>query len=241
VNGVSFAIEAGSVLAIIGPSGGGKSTLAKALAGIWRPSAGAVRLDGASLAHWDPLQLGGCIGYLPQEIDIFPGTIAENVARLGTPNDDAVVAAAKLAGVHEAILKLPHGYETELGDGNVVLSGGMRQRIALARAIYGDPRLVILDEPNSNLDAEGENALAGALRALKARETTIVVVTHKPQLLAHVDYVLVLNAGQIQLFGERDRVLAKINAPKLTQLRQPQAQQAATGIPSESQSSVAAA
>jgi len=218
---VNFALDAGASLAIIGPSGGGKSSLAKALAGIWTPALGAVRLDGAALSHWDSQQLGASIGYLPQDIEFFAGTIAENIARLGAPDDEAVIAAAKAAGVHEAILKQPNGYQSVLGDGEVVLSGGMRQRIALARALYGNPCLVILDEPNSNLDAEGEAALARAIAQLKARKTTVIAVTHKPQLLRELDRVLLINAGKVQYFGDRDEVLAKLNGPKLTELRRP--------------------
>jgi PrtD family type I secretion system ABC transporter len=216
---VSFAAPAGTAIAVIGPSGGGKSTLVKAIAGIWAPVGGAVRLDGAALSQWDAKQLGTAIGYLPQEVEFFTGTIAENIARLGTPDDAAVVKAAIAAGVHEAILKQPQGYETVLGDGEVVLSGGMRQRLGLARALYGNPCLVIMDEPNSNLDAEGEAALAEALKTMKAEKRTVVVVTHKPQLLAHVDNVLVLNAGKVQAYGKRDDVLAQMNGSKVAPMK----------------------
>lgn len=216
---VTFALDAGTSLAVIGPSGGGKSSLIKTMAGIWKPSLGAVRLDGAALSQWDVAQLGRAIGYLPQEVEFFAGTVATNIARLGHPDDQAVIAAAQSAGVHEAILKLPQGYQTTMGDGATVLSGGMRQRLALARALYGNPRLVIMDEPNSNLDAEGDAALADALRRLKAENRTVVVVTHKPQLVAHVDKVLVLAGGKVQLFGDRAEVLTKLNGPKIAALK----------------------
>lgn len=215
---VSFSLEPGSSLAIIGPSGGGKSSLAKALAGIWHPAIGAVRLDAAALSQWEPAQLGQHIGYLPQEIEFFAGTIAENIARLAVPDDAQVIAAARAAGVHETILKQPKGYQTELGDGEVVLSGGMRQRLALARALYANPCLVIMDEPNSNLDSEGEAALAKAIANMKVEGRTVVVVTHRPQLLAHIDRVLVLAAGRVQAFGSRDEVLGKRNGTKIAAL-----------------------
>lgn len=216
---VSFALEAGTALAIIGPSGGGKSTLAKALAGIWTPAFGAVRLDGAALSQWDATQLGRNIGYLPQDVEFFAGTIAENIARLSKPDDAAVIAAAQTAGVHEAILSRPQGYQTVLGEGEVMLSGGMRQRLALARALYGSPCLLILDEPNSNLDAEGESALARALVSIKAEKRTVVVVTHKPQLLAQVDRVLIMSRGKVQAFGPRDDVMSKATGPNVAALR----------------------
>lgn len=230
VSDVSFALKAGSALAIIGPSGGGKSTLVKALAGIWAPSLGSVRLDGAALAHWDRSQLGRNIGYLPQEVEFFAGTIAENIARLDSPDSDALISAAKSAGVHEAILQQPQGYQTVLGDGEVVLSGGMRQRIGLARALYGSPCLLIMDEPNSNLDAEGEEALVQAMRQMKAERRTVVVVTHRPQLLAHVDLVLVLVSGRAQSFGPRDEVLSRMGS-KVARLKVQPVSGAPSAIP----------
>lgn len=216
---VTFAIPAGSLLAIIGPSGSGKSTLAKVLAGICRPTLGTVRLDGAALSQWDPAQLGPHIGYLPQDIEFFAGTIAENIARLAEPDDAYVIAAAQAAGVHEAILRQPQAYQTVLGDGDTVLSGGMRQRLALARALYGNPRILIMDEPNSNLDQEGELALAQALEAMKTAGRTVVLITHKPQVLAHVDRILVLAAGHVQAFGGRDEVLAKLSSSRVAPIR----------------------
>ena len=215
---MSFALEAGESLAVIGPSGSGKSSLARALAGIWKPVKGAVRLDSAALSQWRSDRLGPYIGFLPQEIEFLPGTVAENIARLGVPDDGAVIAAAEAAMVHETILRLPKGYETQMGEGGVVLSGGQRQRLALARALYGNPRLLILDEPNANLDAEGEAALTQALARMKMMKQTVVVVTHKPQLLRHVDCVLVLANGTAKAFGERDEVLAKIAGPKIKTL-----------------------
>jgi PrtD family type I secretion system ABC transporter len=219
VKDTTFAIQAGTAVGVIGPSGGGKSSLIKALAGIWTPALGVVRLDGAALGHWDAAQLGRSIGYLPQDVSFFPGTIAENIARLGTPDDAAVIAAAVAAGVHSAILKQPNGYQTVLGDGEVVLSGGMRQRLALARAMYGNPRVVIMDEPNSNLDTEGEAALVAAMKQMKSDGRTVVVVTHKPQLLAHVDTVLVMSAGRVQTVGNRDEVMNPPKSNKVTELR----------------------
>lgn len=216
---VSFSLEPGTSLAIIGPSGSGKSSLAKALAGIWTPSIGAVRLDAAALSQWDPAQLGQHIGYLPQEIEFFAGTIAENIARLSVPEDALVIAAARAAGVHEAILKQPKGYQTVLGDGDIVLSGGMRQRLALARALYANPCLIIMDEPNSNLDSEGEAALARAIADLKSDGRSVVVVTHRPQILAHMDRVLVLSAGKVQAFGAPQEVLGKRNGTKIAALQ----------------------
>lgn len=212
---VSFTVKAGTAVAVIGSSGGGKSSLIKALAGIWQPALGAVRIDGAAVGHWDAAQLGRTIGYLPQDVAFFPGTIAQNISRLGKTDDTAIVAAAKLAGVHEAILKLPSGYETRVGDGEIALSGGMRQRVALARAIYGNPRIVIMDEPNSNLDAEGEAALAESMKSLKAGGCTVIVVTHKPQLLAHADNVLIISAGRVQAYGKRDDVLQPAASKKI--------------------------
>jgi ABC-type protease/lipase transport system fused ATPase/permease subunit len=218
VKNVNFAIEAGTILAVIGPSGGGKSSLIRALAGVWAPAKGAVRLDAAELSQWDPDEIGKLIGYLPQEVEFLPATVAENIARLGTPDDEEVVRAAKVAGVHETILKLPKGYETPIGDGGVVLSGGQRQRLALARALYGRPCLVILDEPNSNLDGEGEAALARALQTMKANGQTVVIVTHKPQAMRYVDKVMVLVNGMKTEFGDRDEIMCKVAGAKVTNM-----------------------
>ena len=218
IRNATFSLEHGSILAVIGPSGSGKSSLARALAGVWQPTKGAVRIDGAALTQWDPDALGAFVGYLPQEIDFFPGTITENIGRLGAVDDKAVIAAAQVAGVHQIILKMPKGYDTLIGEGGIVLSGGQRQRIALARALYGGPRLIILDEPNSNLDIEGEAALDRALQLMKAAKCTVVVVTHKPQILRHADRVLALSDGAITHFGGRDEVMTKIAGPKIAHL-----------------------
>ena len=204
---VSLALEPGEALAIIGPSAAGKSTLARILTGIWPPVTGSVRLDGADLAYWPRQDVGPWIGYVPQDVELFDGSVADNIARLGQVDSQAVVAAATRANAHEMILALPQGYDTQVGDGGARLSPGQRQRIALARALFGDPRLVILDEPNSNLDNEGEIALAQAMSSLRKEGVTSVVVTHRPSLIAHVDKVLVLNAGRVQQFGPAREVM----------------------------------
>ncbi len=210
LHGVSFRLEAGEVLGVIGASGSGKTLLMRQLVGALTPLSGDVRLDGADLRQWDKQQLGPHIGYLPQDIQLFAGTLTENIARFAQVDAEKVVAAAALAGVHQLILHLPKGYETELGEGGSGLSGGQRQRVALARALYGSPALVVLDEPNANLDREGEEALQRAIEALKARGTTIVLVTHKPAILATTDKLLVLAAGQVQHFGPSDAILKKL-------------------------------
>ncbi len=213
LKGVSFDVAAGECVAVIGPSAAGKSTLLRALLGLWRPQSGCVRLDGADVADWPREALAPHVGYLPQDVELLAGTVAENIARMGPmpQSSQAVVAAATLAGAHEMILKLPGGYDTLIGDAGTVLSGGQRQRIGLARALFGWPKLVVLDEPNSNLDTDGEAALVAAIRALKAMGSTVVFVTHKPSLLADADRVLVLHAGGVAAFGARDEVLAKVS------------------------------
>ena len=178
------------------------------LTGIWQPQHGAVRLDNATLAQWEADQLGRNIGYLPQDVELFSGTVKENISRFAQDaEDDEVVAAARRAGVHDMILELPDGYETQIGDGGSKLSGGQRQRIALARALYGDPVLVVLDEPNSNLDADGEAALTQAIMDMKARERTVVVVAHRPSAISAMDKVLVLENGVQKAFGDKDDVI----------------------------------
>ncbi len=203
---INFSLPPGESLGLIGPSGAGKSTLCRLLLGVWPPTAGHVRLDGADIGSWDPEKLGPHIGYLPQDVELFTMTVAENIARLGPVDSDKVIAAAKMAGVHELVLRMPAGYDTRIGEGNVVLSGGQRQRIGLARALYGNPKLVILDEPDSNLDDDGEKALLASWRQLKENGTTLIVVSHKPALLSGVDKVLVLKEGQVAMFGDRDQV-----------------------------------
>lgn len=204
LKGISFEVNPGQVIAIVGPSAAGKSTLARALVGVWTPLSGSVRLDGAEVATWEREDLGPALGYLPQDIELFPGSIAENIARFGLLDSTQVVEAARRAGVHELILHLPQGYETRIGTSDpasIVLSGGQRQRIALARALYGDPVLVVLDEPNANLDEAGDAALINALRDLKARKRTVFIVTHRANLLTQTDAILVLTDGRIQTIG----------------------------------------
>lgn len=204
---IDFSLVAGQSLGLIGPSAAGKSTLCRVLVGLWRPLRGTVRLDGADLQSWDADRRGGFLGYLPQDVELFSGTVAENIARLGDVEPDKVIAAARLAGAHEMILQFPQGYDTEIGAAGTVLSGGQRQRLGLARALYGDPRLVVLDEPSSNLDDEGERALMNTLRQLKERGVTVVLVSHKPSTIAGVDVLLVLKQGQMALLGPRETVL----------------------------------
>jgi PrtD family type I secretion system ABC transporter len=207
VSGVSFSLAAGEALAILGPSAAGKSTLARLLTGVWAPSAGTLRLDGAELAKWSRTDLGPWIGYVPQDVELFDGTVAENIARLGEVDSQAVVEAAKRANAHDMILTLDHGYDTQVGEHGARLSPGQRQRVALARALFGNPRLAILDEPNANLDGEGEVALAQAMGTLRKSGITSIVVTHRPSLIAHVDKILLLNAGRVQKFGTAAEVM----------------------------------
>jgi ATP-binding cassette subfamily C exporter for protease/lipase len=199
---ISFVLPAGAALGVMGPSGSGKSTLARVILGIWPGVEGEARHDGASLRSLDRVALGAELGYLPQDVELFNGTLAENIARFGEINPEKVIAACQAAGVHDMILRFPRGYDTEIGDGGRVLSGGQRQRIGLARALYGDPRLVVLDEPNANLDDAGDDALFQAVTALKQRGATLVLVTHRPQIMAAMDYVLVLENGRIARFGK---------------------------------------
>ena len=210
VRGVSFELQAGEMLGIVGPSASGKSTLARALLGIWPAYAGKVRLDGADIQSWDRIELGPHIGYLPQDIELFDGTIAENIARFREIQSDEVIAAAQLAGVHELILKFPQGYDTHIGSSGGALSGGQRQRIALARAVFGSPKLLILDEPNSNLDDQGEKELVQALNRIKLKGCTTLVITHRTMILQCVDKMLMLKDGQLAAFGPRNDVLAAL-------------------------------
>src|SRR3954469_20271433 len=214
VQDASFALRAGSGVGIIGPSGSGKSSLVRLLVGVWTPARGKVRLDGAALEQWDPEALGRHIGYLPQDVELFAGTVAQNIARFEPEaKAEAIIAAAQAAGVHELILRLLEGYETQIGEGGMALSAGQRQRIALARALYGEPFLVVLDEPNSNLDAEGEHALTQAIVGVRARGGMVVVVAHRPSALASVDWVLMMAEGRVQAFGPKDEILSKVLRP----------------------------
>jgi PrtD family type I secretion system ABC transporter len=212
IKGVSFAVDAGESLGIIGASGSGKTTLARLLLGVWQPQTGAVRLDNANIAHWDRADLGAHIGYLPQDVSLFGATVAQNIARLGPVDGGSVTEAAQLAQAHEMILRLPNGYDTVVGETGIALSGGQRQRIALARALYGRPKLVVLDEPDAHLDAEGQDALKASLRALKSSGTTVVLVGHRAGLMAHLDKIAVLKEGALQAFGSAATVLARLQA-----------------------------
>jgi len=212
---VSFNLEPGESLGIIGPSGAGKSTLARHMVGVLRPTAGAVRLDGADVRTW---LAGSHIGYLPQDIELFADTVAANIGRFATDADDRIVEAARLAGVHEMILRLPNGYDTEVGEGGAVLSGGFRQRVGLARAIFGNPSLVLLDEPSSNLDNDGDLALSTCVAQLKQRGTTVVIVSHRAASLSTVDKILILRDGAVEVFSERAEFMRRLNRPATTAL-----------------------
>jgi ATP-binding cassette subfamily C exporter for protease/lipase len=207
LKGLTFRVKPGLTIAVVGPSASGKSTLARALVGVWSPLAGAFRLDGADIHTWAREEVGPWIGYLPQDVELFEGSIAENIARFGVAAAEDVVDAARKAGVHELSLRFPHGYDTVLGEGGFTLSAGQRQRIALARALYGDPALIVLDEPNANLDEAGDLALIAALGIARAESRTVFVVTHRANVLAAVDAVMVIAEGTIQAFGPRDAVM----------------------------------
>ncbi|MEX2517936.1 MAG: type I secretion system permease/ATPase, partial [Paracoccaceae bacterium] len=220
LRGVNFSIDAGKALGVIGPSASGKSTLARALVNIWKPAQGVIRLDGAALDQFEDDVLGGHMGYLPQDVSLFEATVAENIARLvDTIDPEAVVLAAKRAGAHEMVLRLPNGYDTPAGPSGGRLSGGQRQRIALARALYRDPAVLVLDEPNSNLDAQGEQALVSAIIEAKERGRTVVIMAHRPSAIAACDYLLVLEGGQPRAFGPKDDVLRQTtqNHQQITQ------------------------
>ena len=213
LRGVTFQLEPREALGIIGPTAAGKTTLARVLVGNLPPRAGYARLDGVDLAQWDPEDLGRHIGYLPQDVELFIGTVRENIARMGEGDPEEVVAAARLAGVHEMILRLVGGYDTEIGDRGAVLSGGQRQQIALARAVYGRPKFVVLDEPSASLDHIGEEALLKTIGTLKEGGATLVVIAHRPSILRHVDKILVLRNGAVEKFGPRDDIIAQVTGP----------------------------
>jgi ATP-binding cassette, subfamily C, bacterial EexD len=226
IKGITLTIEKGDIVGVIGPSGAGKSTLARAILGIWPTANGAIRLDGAEIFNWDREHLGGFVGYLPQDIELFEGTISENIGRFGDVDPEKVVAAAKMADVHELILRFPEGYDTVIGATSGNLSGGQRQRIGLARALYGNPVLVVLDEPNSNLDEQGEAALEKALLQLKQKQSTVLIVTHRNNVLSKVDKLLILNDGLLAVYGPKDQVIAHLQQQAQQQTTVPAAQPA---------------
>jgi ABC-type protease/lipase transport system fused ATPase/permease subunit len=214
VQDVAFQLKAGQGLGIIGPSASGKSSLARSIVGVWTAVRGGVRIDGAALDQWSSETLGPHIGYLPQDMELFAGTVADNIARFEPlPSPPAIIAAATAAGVHELVLGLPDGYETQIGEAGAALSAGQRQRIGLARALYGDPFLVVLDEPNANLDSDGEEALTRAILGVRARGGIVVVIAHRPSALAGVDTLLVMQAGRMAAFGPKETVLKQALRP----------------------------
>lgn len=211
LQGIAFCLAAGDALVLVGQSGAGKTSFLKVLSGLWPPAAGAVRLDGARLDQWEPDRLGRSIGYVPQDVALLDGTVAENIARFDAcPDGDAVIAAAREAGVHDMVLRLPSGYDTHIGEGGITLSAGQRQRIALARALYGNPFFVILDEPNAHLDAEGEAALQHAIERVRARGGIAVVAAHRASMMRAASHVAVLREGRLAAFGPRDKVLGRV-------------------------------
>lgn len=226
---VDFSLDAGQALAIVGPSASGKSSLAKLLVGVWKPAQGSVRLDGVEISDWNHDELGPRIGYVPQEIEFFDSTVAENIARLGEVDAEKVVAAAKLVGLHETILAWPQGYDTMLGDAGFAVSGGQRQRLAIARALYGDPAFVVLDEPNANLDEVGEQALIATLRHLRERGATVVVTTHRPRVIGIMDRMLVLKGGRQVGFGTPKDLFAAVQ--RAQPVSPPELESATTAAP----------
>jgi len=210
LQGVSFRLTPGEALAVIGPSAAGKTTLGRLLVGVNTPSLGHVRLDGMDVAKWHSEDLGQYLGYLPQDVELFGGTIRENISRMQPAEMEQIVEAARMADVHDMIMRLPKGYETDIGEGGAALSGGERQRVALARALFGNPRLLVLDEPNASLDQSGETALVKALGALRDKGITVIVIAHRASILRHVDKVLVLRDGRVNMFGPRDEIMPKV-------------------------------
>ena len=217
IKGISFQLAAGESLGLVGPSGAGKSTLARLLTGVWKPYSGTMRLDGADISQWPRIELGKYIGYLPQDVELFPGTVAENIARMQVVEGETVIAAAKMAGVHDLILGFPHGYQTDVGENGMNLSAGQRQRIGLARTLFNMPKLVVLDEPNANLDHDGELALAQSLQLMKQAAMTVVVISHRPSILSNIDKIMVLKGGMIEQFGERSEVMKLLSQPQIQQ------------------------
>ncbi|QBR70820.1 type I secretion system permease/ATPase [Beijerinckiaceae bacterium] len=215
LKGISFSLSAGQVMGVVGPSAAGKSSLARAIVGVWPVLRGSVRLDGSDLSHWDPEELGRYVGYLPQDVELFVGTVAQNIARFQEADSEAILFAAHLAGCQELIQQLPDGFNTQIGDGGQALSGGQRQRIGLARALYGKPSLVVLDEPNANLDAAGEDALLRAVQTLKSLQITVVIITHKISILTGADKILVMSDGTVQAYGTRDAILQRLMGPRV--------------------------
>ena len=215
LRGITFALRPGEVLCVLGPSAAGKSSLARVLVGVWPTVHGKVRIDGAEIDHWAPERLGCHIGYLPQDVELFSGSIAENIARFNELNEVEIINAARMAGVHDMIQALPAGYNTQIGEGGFALSGGQRQRVGLARALYGKPAYIILDEPNASLDADGEAALLSAIQQLRHHGSTVVLITHKTNILAAADKIVVLSHGQVAGFGSRDEILSKLFGPRL--------------------------
>jgi PrtD family type I secretion system ABC transporter len=215
VSNVSFSIKAGTGLALLGASASGKTSLSKALVGIWPAHHGVVRLDGAALDQWSNADLGRHVGYLPQDVALFDGTVAENISRFdGNANSDAILKAAQIAGVHDIILRLPEGYATRIGQGGMALSAGQRQRVGLARAVFGDPFLIVLDEPNANLDADGENALSRAIQIMRRNQCIVIVISHRPSALAALDMAMVLYEGRMIAFGSCQEIFARVSGGK---------------------------
>lgn len=240
LKGLSFAILPGDLLGVIGPSGSGKSTLARLIVGVWPAAVGKVRLDSADIFQWNKDELGPHVGYLPQDIELFGGTVSDNIARFGEVDAEKVIQAAKRAGVHEMILHFPKGYDTLLGDGGAGLSGGQKQRIGLARAMYGDPSLIVLDEPNSNLDDVGEQALVAAILDLRQRGKTIVLITHRTSVIGITNKLLLLRDGVAQMFGPTNDVLAALQQANQQQVQQAQlAQQQQAQAQAEEQARIA--
>lgn len=232
IKNVSFGIAAGDVLGILGPSGSGKSTLARLLVGVWPSMMGKVRLDGADIYQWNKAELGPHMGYLPQDIELFSGTVSENIARFGEVDPEKVVQAAKRAGVHDMILHFPDGYDTKLGDGGAGLSGGQKQRLGLARAMYGDPSLIVLDEPNSNLDDAGEQALVAAVADLRQRGKTIILITHRTSIIGVTTKLLLMKDGNVHMFGPTNQVLAALQETNAKALQAAQAKGQTKASPS---------